>query len=151
MFLSDLFIKRPVFALVVSLLIVVGGAMALRDLPVRELPDIDASVVTITTSYTGAAPAIIDTEITEVIEGAVARIDGVRRIESNSREGVGQTRVTFTTDRDIDSAAADVRDAVGSVANRLPDDRWLTACRTRPTSHAWSRPTATASRCCGLP
>ncbi|MBS1220807.1 MAG: mexB, partial [Proteobacteria bacterium] len=87
MFLSDLFIKRPVFALVVSLLIVVGGAMALRDLPVRELPDIDASVVTITTSYTGAAPAIIDTEITEVIEGAVARIDGVRRIESNSREG----------------------------------------------------------------
>ena len=122
MFLSDLFIKRPVFALVVSLLIVVGGVMALRDLPVRELPDIDASVVTITTSYTGAAPAIIDTEITEVIEGAVARIDGVQRIESNSREGVGQTRVTFTTDRDIDSAAADVRDAVGSVANRLPDE-----------------------------
>ena len=122
MFLSDLFIKRPVFALVVSLLIVVGGVMALRDLPVRELPDIDASVVTITTNYTGAAPAIIDTEITEVIEGAVARIDGVQRIESNSREGVGQTRVTFTTDRDIDSAAADVRDAVGSVANRLPDE-----------------------------
>lgn len=122
MFLSDLFIKRPVFALVVSLLIIVGGLMALRDLPVRELPDIDASVVTITTRYTGAAPAIIDTEITEVIEGAVARIDGVQRIESDSREGVGQTRVTFTTDRDIDSAAADVRDAVGSVTNRLPDE-----------------------------
>ncbi|MFZ1829101.1 MAG: efflux RND transporter permease subunit [Candidatus Competibacteraceae bacterium] len=122
MFLSDLFIKRPVFALVISLLIVVGGVMALRDLPVRELPDIDASVVTITTRYTGAAPAIIDTEITEIIEGAVARIDGVQRIESNSREGVGQTRVTFTTDREIDSAAADVRDAVGSVANRLPDE-----------------------------
>jgi len=122
MFLSDLFIKRPVFALVISLLIVVGGVMALRDLPVRELPDIDASVVTVTTRYTGAAPAIIDTEITEIIEGAVARIDGVQRIESNSREGVGQTRVTFTTDREIDSAAADVRDAVGSVANRLPDE-----------------------------
>lgn len=122
MFLSDLFIKRPVFALVVSLLIVVGGLMALRDLPVRELPDIDASVVTVTTTYTGAAPAIIDTEITEVIEGAVARIDGVRRIESNSREGRGQTRITFTTDRDIDSAAADVRDAVGSVASKLPDE-----------------------------
>lgn len=122
MFLSDLFIKRPVFALVVSLLIVVGGLMALRDLPVRELPDIDASVVTVSTTYTGAAPAIIDTEITEVIEGAVARIDGVRRIESTSREGAGQTQITFTTDRDIDSAAADVRDAVGSVANRLPDE-----------------------------
>ena len=122
MFLSDLFIKRPVFALVVSLLIVVGGLMALRDLPVRELPDIDASVVTVSTTYTGAAAAIIDTEITEVIEGAVARIDGVRRIESTSREGAGQTQITFTTDRDIDSAAADVRDAVGSVANRLPDE-----------------------------
>ncbi len=122
MFPSDLFIKRPVFALVVSLLIMVGGMMALRELPVRELPDIDASVVTITTRYTGAAPAIIDTEITEVIEGAVARIDGVQRIESNSREGVGQTRVTFTTDREIDSAAADVRDAVSSVTNRLPEE-----------------------------
>ncbi len=122
MFLSDLFIKRPVFAVVVSLLIVVGGLMALRDLPVRELPDIDASVVTVTTRYTGAAPAIIDTEITEVIEGAVARIDGVDRIESTSREGSGQTRISFTTDRDIDSAAADVRDAIGSVANRLPEE-----------------------------
>lgn len=122
MFLSDLFIKRPVFALVVSLLIVVGGLMALRGLPVRELPDIDASMVTVTTRYTGAAPGIIDTEITEVIEGAVARIDGVDRIESTSREGVGQTRISFTTDRDIDSAAADVRDAVGSVANKLPDE-----------------------------
>ncbi len=122
MFLSDLFIQRPVFALVVSLLIVVGGVMALRDLPVRELPDVDASVVTITTRYTGAAPGIIDTEITEVIESAVARVDGVQRIESNSREGTGQTRVIFSPDRNIDSAAADVRDAVGAVANRLPDD-----------------------------
>ena len=87
MFLSDLFIQRPVFAIVVSLLIVVGGIMALRDLPVRELPDVDASVVTVTTTYTGAAPAIVDTEITELIEGAVARIDGVKRIESGSSEG----------------------------------------------------------------
>ncbi|NMQ18999.1 efflux RND transporter permease subunit [Candidatus Competibacter phosphatis] len=122
MFLSDLFIQRPVFAIVVSLLIVVGGIMALRDLPVRELPDVDASVVTVTTTYTGAAPAIVDTEITELIEGAVARIDGVKRIESGSSEGVGQTRITFTTGRDIDSAAADVREAVGSLANRLPEE-----------------------------
>ncbi|MDG4554398.1 MAG: efflux RND transporter permease subunit [Candidatus Competibacter sp.] len=122
MFLSDLFIQRPVFAIVVSLLIVVGGVMAVRDLPVRELPDVDASVVTVTTTYTGAAPAIVDTEITEVIEGAVARIDGVKRIESGSSEGVGQTRIAFTADRDIDSAAADVREAVGSVSNRLPEE-----------------------------
>ncbi|HHW77460.1 MAG TPA: efflux RND transporter permease subunit [Xanthomonadaceae bacterium] len=122
MFISDLFIQRPVFAIVVSALIVVGGAMALRQLPVRELPDVDASVITVTTRYTGAAPAIIDTEITEVIEGAVARVDGVRRIESNSREGIGQTRITFVAGKDIDSAAADVRDVVGSVINRLPEE-----------------------------
>ena len=122
MFLSDLFIQRPVFAIVISLLIVVGGIMALRDLPVRELPDVDASVVTVTTTYTGAAPVIVDTEITELIEGAVARIDGVKRIESGSSEGVGQTRITFTAGRDIDSAAADVREAVGSLANRLPEE-----------------------------
>ncbi|HRF45639.1 MAG TPA: efflux RND transporter permease subunit [Candidatus Competibacteraceae bacterium] len=122
MFLSDLFIQRPVFAVVVNLLIVVSGIMALRGLPVRELPDVDASVVTVTTRYAGAAPAIIDTSITEVIEGAVARVDGVERIESGSSEGTGQTRITFVTGRNIDSAAADIRDAVGSVANRLPED-----------------------------
>ncbi|MDQ2696721.1 MAG: efflux RND transporter permease subunit, partial [Pseudomonadota bacterium] len=122
MAMSDVFIRRPVLATVVSALIVVGGAIALRDLPVRELPDVDASVVTVTTQYTGAAPAVIDTEITEAVEAAVAQVDGIRRIQSTSRDGAGQTTAVFDPSRNIDAATADVRDAVGEIANRLPAD-----------------------------
>jgi multidrug efflux pump len=122
MYISDLFIKRPVLAFVISALIVTGGVIALLDLPVRELPDVDASVVTISTRYTGAAPSIIDTGITEVIEGAVAQVDGVKSIQSRSREGSGRTTVIFEADKNIDAAAADLRDAVGEVAGDLPDD-----------------------------
>ena len=76
MFLSDLFIKRPVFALVVSLLIVVGGLMALRDLPVRELPDVDPPIVSVNTSYAGASAEVIESRITEPIEQQIAGIQG---------------------------------------------------------------------------
>jgi multidrug efflux pump len=122
MYISDLFITRPVLAFVVSAMIVAGGTIALLDLPVRELPDVDASVVTISTRYTGAAPSIIDTEITETIEGAVSQVDGVKTIESTSREGSGRTTVIFDSAKNIDSAAADLRDAVGEVTGDLPDD-----------------------------
>lgn len=122
MYISDLFIKRPVLAFVVSALIVTSGVIALSDLAVRELPDVDASVVSISTRYTGAAPSIIDTEITEVIEGAVAQVDGVKNIQSISREGSGRTTVIFDADKNIDAAAADLRDAVGEIQGDLPLD-----------------------------
>ena len=122
MTLSELSIRRPVLATVVSLLIVVFGIAALSRLPVRELPDVERAVVSITTSYTGAAPEIVDTDITEVIEGAVAGVSGVREITSESRRGRGRTTITFNGDRDIDEAANDVRDAVARVRARLPDD-----------------------------
>ncbi|TVQ29212.1 MAG: efflux RND transporter permease subunit [Geminicoccaceae bacterium] len=122
MTLSDLAIRRPVLATVVSLLIVVFGLASLQQLPIRELPDVDRAVVTVTTTYTGAAPEIIDTDITEVIEGAVAGIAGIQSIGSQSRRGRGQTTITFTTDRDIDEATNDVRDAVGRVRANLPAD-----------------------------
>ncbi len=67
---SGFFIRRPVFALVMSLLMVVIGLAAMSRLPIRELPDVDAAVVTVTTTYTGAAPTIVDTDITEIVEGA---------------------------------------------------------------------------------
>ncbi len=122
MTLSELSIRRPVLATVVSLLIVVFGIASLSRLPVRELPDVDRAVVSITTMYTGAAPEIVDTDITEVIEGAVAGISGVREITSESRRGRGRTVITFNTDRDIDEAANDVRDAVARVRASLPED-----------------------------
>jgi multidrug efflux pump len=120
--LSDFCIRRPVFASVLSLLVVVLGVASLLRLPVRELPDVDAAVVSVSTTYTGAAPGIVDTEITELIEGAVAGIAGVKRISSSSRRGGGRTTIEFEPGRDIDEAANDVRDAVARVRRDLPDE-----------------------------
>jgi len=120
--LSDLSIKRPVFATVLSLLIVVFGLAALLGLPVREYPDIDQPVVSISTDYTGAAAEVVDTQITQVIEGAISGIEGIRSIESSTEQGESRTSIEFSTSRDVDIAANDVRDAVSRVANQLPDE-----------------------------
>ena len=122
MVLSDVSIKRPVFATVLSLLIVVFGLAALMGLPVREYPDIDPPVVSISTDYTGAAAEVVDTQITQVIEGAISGIEGIRSIESSTEQGESRTSIEFTTARDVDIAANDVRDAVSRVANQLPDE-----------------------------
>jgi len=120
MTLSELSVRRPVLAAVASLLIVIFGLAALRDLPVRELPDVDNAVVTVTTTYRGAAPDVIDTDLTETIEGAVATIAGIRSISSESRQGRSRVTIEFETSVDIDVAANDVRDAVGRVRGDLP-------------------------------
>jgi multidrug efflux pump len=120
--ISDFCIKRPVFAAVLSLLIIVLGTASLLRLSVRELPDVDAAVISVTTTYVGAAPEIIDTDVTEVIEGAVAGIAGVKRISSSSRRGRGRTAIEFEPGRSIDEAANDVRDAVARVRGELPDE-----------------------------
>ena len=120
--LSDLAIKRPVLAVVTSLLVVVFGIASLLDLPIRELPDIEYPTVTVSVGYAGAAPGVIDTEIVEPVEGAIAGIAGVKSIESRSRRGSGRTVITFSAGRDIDEATNDVRDAVGRVRARLPED-----------------------------
>jgi len=122
MTLSDISVRRPVLAAVASLLLIVFGLSALRDVPVRELPDVDNAVVSVTTSYRGAAPEVIDTDITETIEGAIASIAGIRTISSESRQGRSQVTIEFEPGRDIDVAANDVRDAVGRVLDNLPED-----------------------------
>ncbi|PKP85635.1 MAG: multidrug transporter AcrB [Alphaproteobacteria bacterium HGW-Alphaproteobacteria-2] len=120
--LSSLSVRRPVLAAVASLLIIVFGLAALQSLPIRELPDVDNAVVTVTTTYRGAAPEVIDTDITETLEGAIAAITGIRSISSESRQGRSQVTIEFSTGRDIDAAANDVRDAVGRVRGQLPDE-----------------------------
>ncbi|RLK50155.1 multidrug efflux pump [Alkalispirillum mobile] len=121
MVLSDISVKRPVLATVISMIIVVLGIASLSQLPVREYPDIDPPVVSVTTTYTGAAPQVIDNEITEVIESAVSGVDGIRNITSESRDGRGETTIEFRTTRDVDNAANDVRDAINRVLDDLPD------------------------------
>jgi multidrug efflux pump len=122
MILSDISIKRPVFATVISLLILVFGLAALRGLPVREYPDIDPPVVSISTDYVGAAAEVVDTQITQVIEGAISGIEGIRSIESSTEQGESRTSIEFNTSRNVDIAANDVRDAVARVVNDLPEE-----------------------------
>jgi len=120
--LSDISIKRPVFATVLSLLIVVFGLVALLGLPVREYPDIDPPVVSISTEYTGAAAEVVDTQITQIVEGAISGIEGIRSIQSSTRQGGSYTSIEFSTSRNVDIAANDVRDAISRVSNQLPDE-----------------------------
>ncbi|WP_159015547.1 efflux RND transporter permease subunit [Cognatiluteimonas profundi] len=120
--LSDISIHRPVLATVISLLLIVLGVIAFTRLPLRELPDIDPPVVSISTTYTGASAAVMETRVTKVLEDAVSGIEGVDTIQSNSQNGTSNINIEFTLKRDIESAANDVRDAVSRNLDKLPDD-----------------------------
>ena len=122
MVLSDISIKRPVFAAMMSLSLVLFGLISLSRLPVRELPDIDPPIVSVTTVYPGANAAVIETEVTERIEEAVNNIEGIKTLSSQSREQVSTITVEFDLSRDIDLAAQDVRDRVARVRGKLPED-----------------------------
>ncbi len=118
---TALFVRRPILALVLSALIVVAGLAGLFGVEVRELPDVDRPVVTVTTQFAGAAPETIDREVTAQIEGAVSRVGGVADVSSDSRFGRSRVTVEFADDVDIDVAATDIRDAVSRISNNLPD------------------------------
>jgi multidrug efflux pump len=120
--LSDLSIRRPVFATVLSLVIGLVGVIAYQELPVREYPNIDEPVVSVETIYTGASAEIIESQVTQTLEDSLAGIEGIDVISSVSRPEQSQISVRFRLDRDPDSAAADVRDRVGRVRGQLPDD-----------------------------
>ena len=115
-------VTRPVVATVLSLLIIVIGLAAVLNLPVREYPDVDDPTITATVIYPGAAAEVVEREITEPIEEAVSGIDGVRQIRASSRDGRARIEVEFSLDRDLDLAAADVRDRISTVRNELPDE-----------------------------
>ncbi|MGR3496233.1 efflux RND transporter permease subunit [Citreimonas sp.] len=122
MTLPDLCLRRPVLATVISILIVVVGIAGLMRMPVRELPDISTAEVTVSVSYTGAAPGVVDSEITSVIEGAISTVAGIERMSTEAELGGSRTVITFRQGRDIDQAASDVRAAVQSVAGDLPEE-----------------------------
>jgi multidrug efflux pump len=118
--LSEISIKRPVFATVMSLVIIVFGVIGFSRLPVREYPDIDPPIVSITTFYRGASPAVVETEITDVIEESLSTLEGVKLIESSSQEQGSRIAVEFELSEDVDRAANDVRDRVSRIRGRLP-------------------------------
>jgi multidrug efflux pump len=122
MWLSDTSVKRPVFATVLSLMLLAIGALSFRDLTVREYPDTVQPTVQVQVGYPGASAEIIETRITQVLEAELSGIEGVKAIRSQSRDGQSSITVEFYMNRKLDEAANDVRDRVSRVTRRLPDD-----------------------------
>jgi multidrug efflux pump len=120
MTLSDLAVRRPVLAAVAAIILCVVGLASFTALPVRELPSVDPPVVSVSTVYRGASAEVVEERITQVIEGQVAGIQGIDRVQSSSRDGVSRISISFTLDRNLDEAANDVRDAVSRVTAQLP-------------------------------
>jgi HAE1 family hydrophobic/amphiphilic exporter-1 len=118
---TALFVRRPILAFVLSALIVIAGFAGLFGAEIRELPDVDRPVITVTTDFSGASPETVDREITAQIEGAAGRVAGVKAISSNSRFGRSRVTIEFGDDADLDVAATDMRDAIGRIQNSLPD------------------------------
>jgi hydrophobic/amphiphilic exporter-1 (mainly G- bacteria), HAE1 family len=120
--IAEICIRRPVFAAMLILALVVVGATAYRDLGVDRLPSVDLPTVTVRTSLPGASPEEVETEISQPIEEAVNSIEGIEELRSISGQGQSIVLVTFSLDRSIDAAAQDVRDRVAAAIRRLPDD-----------------------------
>jgi len=118
----EFFIHRPVFATVMSLIVLLCGIVSYGMLTVREYPNIDQPVVSVTTEYLGASAEIIESQVAQVLEASIAGIEGIETITSNSRSEQSQITVRFRLGTDANVAASDVRDRVGRVRNRLPTE-----------------------------
>jgi hydrophobic/amphiphilic exporter-1 (mainly G- bacteria), HAE1 family len=122
MWLADTSVKRPVFATMVILALVVLGVVSYPSIGVDLFPKVDFPIVTVTTTLKGASPDVMDVDVTERIEGAVNTINGVKVITSTSTESVARTTIEFVLERDIDEAVQDVREKVSGIRSKLPDD-----------------------------
>ena len=119
--LPALAVRRPTLIVVLNLLIVIAGLAAILGVEVRELPDVDRPVVMVRAFFDGASPETMDAEVTSVLEGAVARVNGVKTINAASEEHNMRVRAEFATNIDLDVAANDVREAVAAIERRLPE------------------------------
>jgi multidrug efflux pump len=122
MLLSDISVRRPVFASVLSLLLIAFGIVSFTKLEVREFPDIEPPVVTIETAYRGASAAVVERRITQLIEDRISVVEAIKVVESISEDGRSLVTVEFNVDRDIDAAANDLREAVSGLVALLPEE-----------------------------
>lgn len=120
--ISEFCVRRPVFATVLSLLLILIGIVSYSRLSVREYPNIDEPVVSVVTTYPGASASIVESQVTQVLEGSIAGIAGIDVLESTSRSESSRITVRFRLEVDPDVAASDVRDRVSRVRQRLPDE-----------------------------
>ncbi len=122
MLLSDVSVRRPVFASVLSLLLIAFGVVSFTQLEVREFPDIDPPIVTIETLYRGASAVVVERRITQLIEDRISVVEAIKAVESTSEDGRSLVTVEFNVDRDIDAAANDLREAVSGLLSDLPEE-----------------------------
>src|SRR4028119_873798 len=122
MSLSTTSIKRPVFTIVINLMLILFGVIGYTFLGVREFPSIDPAIVSVRTSYSGANSDIIESQITEPLEKAINSIDGIRNISSSSNQGNSNINIEFNLDKNLEEAANDVRDKVSQAVRSLPAD-----------------------------
>ena len=119
--LPSLSIRRPVLIVVLNLLIIIAGLAAFNTIEVRELPDVDRPIVSVTAAFPGGSPETVDTEVTSKLEGAVARVSGVKSINASSEENSSRVRVEFRPGINLDDAANEIREAVSRIQRELPD------------------------------
>src|SRR6478609_9672597 len=122
MSLSSLSIKRPVFTIVINLILILFGIIGYTYLGIREYPSIDPATISVRTSYSGANADIIESQITEPLEKSINAIDGVRTISSSSSQGASNITIEFNLDKNLEEAANDVRDKVAQASRSLPLD-----------------------------
>ena len=122
MFLTDISIKRPVFATVMSIILIIFGLVIFNKIAVRELPDIDPSIVTVRTVYKGASAEIVDSQITQKIEDIVGGTPGLATIDSRSEDGRSVVKMEFEPGVSVDEATNDIRDRVSRIIDNLPDN-----------------------------
>lgn len=122
MFISDIFIKKPVFASVVSILLIVFGIISFTRLSLREYPNIDPPVVSISVNYPGASASIVESRVTQVVEDRISGISGINFIESSSEDGRARITLEFNVGVDIEAAANDVRDKISGILDNLPEE-----------------------------
>jgi multidrug efflux pump len=120
--ISQVCIDRPVLATVMSLVIALAGAISATRLQNRELPAIDPPMISVTTVFPGAAPEVVETSVTDVLEDQLNGLSGVKHVTSISREQLSKIDIEFDLDRDLEAAANDVRDRVARVRNKLPEE-----------------------------
>src|SRR5262245_18912197 len=122
MVLSDISIRRPVFATVINLVILLIGVISYTRLAVRQIPKVATPVVNVSTNYPGASAQVVESQVTKPIEEALSGLEGIEFMQSVSREQSSQVTLRFRLDRDADGAASDVRDRIGHARQFLPEE-----------------------------
>ncbi|OBT11663.1 multidrug transporter AcrB [Shewanella sp. UCD-FRSSP16_17] len=122
MILTDISVKRPVLASVISILIIILGLVSFEKLPLREYPNIDPPVVSIDTRYRGASATVVESRITQLIEDRISGVEGIKHVSSTSRDGRSSVTLEFDVGRDIEAAANDVRDRISGLLDNLPEE-----------------------------